>query len=235
MKMKFCIYCGGSLPDAAVFCSKCGKKQDGEETASLPEIKTATPAPQASPKPVSQPAPAPRTVSKPTSRPTPAPQVRSSAKGLKHAEMKPVLISMQDSNNMPKDHYTPPPYVLAPEKDDRNVFYANHFRDVTSASVRLNDQPNGVYRSDVTLDICSDYLRITIMESLLLMISWKWVALTFDTIRKLSTFSDGRWQGCVIEFVNPDCHPLRVMSKSKHFPELINRLSSSTGLSIVRE
>ena len=66
------------------------------------------------------------------------------------------------------------------------------------------------------------------MESLLLMISWKWVALTFDTIRKISTFSDGRWQGCVIEFVNPDCHPLRVMSKSKHFPELSKTLRPLT-------
>ena len=151
--------------------------------------------------------------------------------------MKHVFISMQDKYKMPKDHYTPPPYVRAPEKDDRNTFHYNHRKEnvISVISARLNDLPNGNYRNDVTVDICSDYLRITVMENLLLVMSWEWVALTFDTIRKISTFSDGRWEGCVIEFVNQDCHPIRLMSKSKHFPELINRLSYNTGLPITRE
>ena len=243
---KFCIYCGNSIPNAAIFCSKCGERQDDEDNVPAAAAPAASSRPvqaPSAPKPAPAPAApavtkteAPASAPQPAPRPAPAPQVRSSAKGLKYADMKHVLISMQDKNNMPKDHYTPPPYVLAPEKDDRTYFLSNHYRDVTSViSARLNDQPNGNYRSDVSLDICSDYLRITVSESLLLMISWEWVALTFDTIRKISTFSDGRWQGCVIEFVNQDCHPLRLMSKSKHFPEVINRLSSYTGLSISRD
>ncbi len=141
---------------------------------------------------------------------------------------------MQDKYNMPKTGYTPPPYVLAPEKDSRTTFLANHFKDVTSAECKLNDQPGGRYRTDVTLELCSDYLRITIMQSLLLVINWEWVALTFDTIRRISTFTDGRLQGMRIEFTDPDCHPVSVTSKSKHFPELVNRLAYLAGLPVAR-
>lgn len=267
--MKYCIFCGASLPDVARFCAKCGNSQDVEEQpASQPApVQQAAPAPQ--PAPVQQAAPAPEPASRPVSWPTtrqtpqpapqpvsqpapqpvsqPAPQpapkpapvtpVRnSSAKGLRYADMTPVVTSMQDKYYKPTGPYTPPPYVKAPEKDTYDHFVLNHtYKDVTTVlNARLTDLPNGSYNSDAMLQVCSDYFRITVSSSLLMMIQWEWVALTFDSIRKISTFTDGRREGATFEFVNKECHPLTVSSKSKHFSELINRVASLAGISITR-
>ncbi len=233
--MKYCIFCGASLPDVARFCAKCGNNQDVEETsAPAPApVRQTKPAPApAAPVKQSQPAP---TTSAVVSKSVPSAPSRPAAKGLRYADMTPVVTSMQDKYYKATGPYTPPPYVLAPEKDDRNMFVMNHPHDVTSViNARLTDLPNGSYNSNASLDVCSDYLRITVMNSLLLMMQWEWVALTFDSIRKITTSMDGRRECATIEFVNQECHPLTVSSKSKHFSELISRVASYAGITITR-
>lgn len=207
--MKYCIYCGAQLPDAAAFCMKCGKPQEQPEEA-----------PKAAPAPV-------RTQQAPVSAPAPA----------QSAPMGQTQNAETSKISTPGVGTTPPPYVK-PLEDSALYPYYKAKEVITVYNAKLFDEPKNFAGKDISLDLFPVCMRITTASFMLVGTYFTKTALTPDTIRQITMSTESALLGtrtvADIFFTDPEAQPIRITSKSKRFPDLLYRLAAYANIQVVQ-